>query len=232
MSIQRSLLLIVFLGATLMGLGASGDVESPQENQRVYSEEYAITPVPGSLSDYEGSPVAVFAGGCFWGVESMFERLPGVLDVVSGYTGGTMEFPTYRYVSMGQTGHVEAVAVFYDPEVTDYETLARFFFEIHDPTQVGGQGPDIGPQYESAIFYATPEERQIAERLMEILEGVGYELATRVEEVGDFYRAEGYHQDYYARNETQPYCHAYTRRFPDEPTVQNELLQQFLESGE
>ena len=174
-----------------------------------------ITTVPGSISDYEGHPVAIFAGGCFWGVESMFEQLPGVLDAVSGYTGGTLEFPTYRYVSMGRTGHVEAVAVFYDPQVTDYETLARYFFEIHDPTQAGGQGPDIGPMYESVIFPGTEEEWAIAEHLIQTLKQIGYDVVTSIEPRSIFYRAEGFQQDYYEQNGSVPYCHAYTKRFPD-----------------
>ncbi len=232
MHIYRNTVMVLIMIFTFGSLAASGDREATHAVLQEREEEHPITLVPGSISDYEGYPVAVFAGGCFWGVESMFERMPGVLDAVSGYTGGTMEFPTYRYVSMGQTGHVEAVAVFYDPEITDYETLARFFFEIHDPTQVGGQGPDIGPQYESVIFYATPEEQRIAESLIAILESLGYDVATRVEQRSPFYRAEGYHQDYYARNETQPYCHAYTRRFPDEPIDRNELLRQAPLSGQ
>lgn len=173
-----------------------------------------ITEVPNSVSPYEDYPVAVFAGGCFWGVEYLFERQDGVLDAVSGYTGGTMAFPTYRYVSMGTTGHVEAVAVFYDDQATSYEELAKFFFEIHDPTQAGGQGPDIGSQYESVIFHGNAHEREIALRLVATLKDLGYDVVTRILPRTIFYRAEGYHQDYYETIHAEPYCHGYTPRFP------------------
>ncbi|PKL20043.1 MAG: peptide-methionine (S)-S-oxide reductase [Spirochaetae bacterium HGW-Spirochaetae-4] len=178
-----------------------------------YTEEQPITNVPGSLSDFEGNPVAVFAGGCFWGVEYLFEQQPGVLDAVSGYTGGTMEFPTYRYVLTGKTGHVEAVAVWYDPKITNYRELAKFFFEIHDPTQTDGQGPDIGEQYLSVVFYGNDDEKAIAEELIMTLEDLGYDIATEVKPRDIFYRAEGYHQDYYETFGSTPYCHVYTKRF-------------------
>ena len=207
------ILILVLFG--LLPLVASGNQESEPLPTASDLSGPPITTVPGSISDYEDYPVAVFAGGCFWGVESLFENHSGVLDAVSGYTGGTMEFPTYRYISMGNTGHVEAVAVFYDPKKTDFRTLAKYFFEIHDPTQEGGQGPDIGSQYESVIFYGNGEEEATARNLIEILEKEGYDIATRVEERSAFYRAEGYHQDYYATNGSTPYCHVYTKRFPD-----------------
>jgi methionine-S-sulfoxide reductase len=195
-----------------LAIFAAGNTE---ESVPIQMSGDPITTVPGSISDFEGYPVAIFAGGCFWGVEHMFEQLPGVLDAVSGYTGGTLEFPTSRYVGMGNTGHVEAVAVFYDPNETDYETLARYFFEIHDPTQAGGQGPDIGPMYESVIFPGTDEEWEIAERLINTLKQEGYDVVTSIEPRSVFYRAEGYHQDYYVKNGSLPYCHTYTKRFPD-----------------
>ncbi|MFA5571393.1 MAG: peptide-methionine (S)-S-oxide reductase MsrA [Sphaerochaetaceae bacterium] len=174
-----------------------------------------ITTVPNSISKYEHYPVAIFAGGCFWGVEYFFDQQEGVVDAVSGYTGGSMEFPTYMYVSTGMTGHVESVAVFYDPNVTDYETLARLFFEIHDPTQVGGQGPDIGSMYESVIFYGNTKEKEIASSLIGKLKDLGYDVVTRVEPRTFFYKAEGYHQNYYAKGDDIPYCHVYTPRFVD-----------------
>lgn len=164
---------------------------------------------------YEQYPSAVFAGGCFWGVEFFFEQQEGVIAAVSGYTGGTLERPSYRDVSYSSTGHVEAVKVFYDPEITDYRTLARYFFEIHDPEQTDGQGPDIGSQYLSVIFYDTEEERETAEELIGILDSAGYAIATEIREESTFYPAELYHQDYYENKRSLPYCHIYTKRFMD-----------------
>lgn len=156
---------------------------------------------------------AIFAGGCFWGVEHMMQRQPGVLSVVSGYIGGTVDRPTYEQVCTKKTGHAEAVKVTYDPSVTDYETLAKLFFEIHDPTQEDGQGPDLGPQYRSEIFYLTPEQKAVAEKLIARLRAKGYGVVTKVTPATTFWPAENYHQDYYERKGTEPYCHAYTKRF-------------------
>ncbi|MDZ7370430.1 MAG: bifunctional methionine sulfoxide reductase B/A protein [candidate division KSB1 bacterium] len=156
---------------------------------------------------------AVFAGGCFWGVEYHFEKAKGVISAVSGYTGGKVKNPTYQQVCSGTTGHVEAVRVTYDPEQTDYETLAKLFFEIHDPTQLNRQGPDVGEQYRSVIFYQTEEEKEIAEKLVGLLKEKGYRVVTRIEPLREFWEAEEYHQDYYTRKGTLPYCHVYTKRF-------------------
>lgn len=156
---------------------------------------------------------AVFAGGCFWGVEYHFSRVKGVLDVKSGYTGGAVANPSYKQVCSGKTGHAEAVEVTYDPSQVSYETLARLFFEIHDPTQVNRQGPDIGTQYRSAVFYADEEQRQVAEKLIGELKEKGYRVATTVEKNDTFWAAEDYHQDYYDKTGHQPYCHIYTKRF-------------------
>lgn len=146
---------------------------------------------------------AIFAGGCFWGVEYTFEQQEGVIRATSGYTGGTTREPTYKQVCRGDTGHAEAVEVVYDTTKTDYETLARLFFNIHDPTQVKRQGPDVGDQYRSAIFYTTKEQKEIAERLIAELEKKGYDVATQVTEAGTFWPAEDYHQDYYRENPVQ-----------------------------
>jgi len=156
---------------------------------------------------------AIFAGGCFWGVEYYMEKHPGVISVVSGYTGGTVKNPSYEEVCSGKTGHIEAVEIEYDPSKTSYEDLAKLFFEIHDPTQVNMQGPDIGEQYRSEIFYLNEEQKQIAEKLIKQLEDKGYKIATKLEKAGEFYKAENYHQDYYERKGSLPYCHGYTKRF-------------------
>lgn len=156
---------------------------------------------------------AWFAGGCFWGVEHYFEKAEGVAAAVSGYMGGHVKNPTYQQVCTGKTGHYETVQVTYDPAQTSYEALARLFFEIHDPTQSDGQGPDLGDQYLSVIFYATPEEKVAAEKLINILKEKGYKVATKVIPASTFWAAEEYHQDYYAHKGKTPYCHFYTKRF-------------------
>lgn len=156
---------------------------------------------------------ALFAGGCFWGVEYMLSKLPGVRSVESGYTGGTTRNPTYEQVCSHRTGHAEAVRVVFDPRQLTYEELARQFFEIHDPTQLNRQGPDVGDQYRSEIFYTSPEQRRIAEELIAELRGKGYAVVTRVTPASTFWPAEEYHQRYYERKGTQPYCHVYTKRF-------------------
>lgn len=156
---------------------------------------------------------ALFAGGCFWGVEYFLQKEPGVISVTSGYTGGTVKNPTYREVCTGNTGHAETVKVVYDPQKTTYEKLLKLFLEIHDPTQVGRQGPDIGDQYRSEIFYMNEEQRQIAERNLNILRSKGLKIATSLTKATEFYPAEEYHQDYYFRNGKVPYCHGYVKRF-------------------
>jgi peptide methionine sulfoxide reductase msrA/msrB len=156
---------------------------------------------------------AIFAGGCFWGVEYLLARAPGVLNTTVGYTGGIVEHPTYQDVCSHTTGHAEAIEVVFDPARTSFEELARLFFEIHDPTQAGGQGPDIGPQYRSAIFTLDDEQRDIAQRLINELRAKGYDVATEVTPAGTFWPAEDYHQDYYEERGQQPYCHIRTERF-------------------
>jgi peptide methionine sulfoxide reductase msrA/msrB len=156
---------------------------------------------------------ALFAGGCFWGVEYFLQQQPGVVAVVSGYTGGHVKNPSYREVCTGKTGHAETVKVTYDLTKTTYEKLLKLFLEIHDPTQAGGQGPDIGDQYRSEIFYKNDEQRKTAEKLLGILKDKGMKVATLVTKASEFYPAEEYHQDYYFRNGKVPYCHGYTKRF-------------------
>lgn len=156
---------------------------------------------------------AYFAGGCFWGVEYWFEKKEGVISAVSGYMGGTKEKPTYEEVCSGATGHYEVVEVTYDTKRVTFEELAKFFFEIHDPTQPNGQGPDIGEQYKSVLFYSNGEEMKIGEKLIKILKGRGYNVVTKLLPVTEFYRAEEYHQDYYEKHKKKPYCHIRRKRF-------------------
>jgi len=150
---------------------------------------------------------AIFASGCFWGTEYYFQKVPGVISTTVGYTGGHTESPTYKQVCNGKTGHKEAVQVIFDPAKTSFEELAKLFFETHDFTQTNGQGPDIGEQYLSYIFYTSEEQREIAEKLIEILQDKGYKVSTKLEQASTFWEAEDYHQDYYQNNGKRPYCH-------------------------
>ena len=156
---------------------------------------------------------AIFAGGCFWGVEHYFKKEPGVLSTTVGYIGGRTTNPTYQQVCSKGTGHAEAIEVVFDPRVTTFEKLARLFFEIHDPTQLNRQGPDIGDQYRSAVFYINDEQKAITEKLIRELKSKGYHVVTQVVKAGPFWKGEEYHQDYYQKTGKQPYCHARTKRF-------------------
>jgi peptide methionine sulfoxide reductase msrA/msrB len=156
---------------------------------------------------------AIFAAGCFWGVEYYFKLFPGILKTEVGYTGGLKDNPNYQDVCSEESGHFEAIRVIYDPNKLSYEKLAQYFFEIHDPTQQNGQGPDIGSQYLSVIFYYNQMQKDIAEHLIKVLEGNNYSISTDVLPVSTFWKAEGYHQDYYTKNNKHPYCHAYKKLF-------------------
>lgn len=156
---------------------------------------------------------AIFASGCFWGTEYFFEKAEGVISTQVGYIGGHKDNPTYKELCSGTTGHAEAVKVVYDPSKTDYETLCKLFFETHDPTQVNRQGPDVGEQYRTEIFYLDEEQKGIAERLIRELEEKGLDVATKVTKATTFWEAEDYHEHYYSNKGGTPYCHAYTKRF-------------------
>jgi len=156
---------------------------------------------------------AFFASGCFWGTQYYLDKVDGVISTTVGYMGGEVPNPSYEQVSTGETGHVETVKVEYDPGEISFEELAKVFFETHDPTQVGGQGPDIGSQYLSKIFYSDEEEKQVAEKLIKMLEEKGMKIVTKVEPATEFFQAEDYHQDYYDKNGQTPYCHAYHKYF-------------------
>lgn len=144
---------------------------------------------------------AIFAAGCFWGVEAAFHQVPGVLDAVSGYTGGTTQNPSYREVCSGRTGHAEAVEVTYDPQKVSYEQLLSVFWRIHDPTTLNRQGPDVGSQYRSAIFVEGDAQRdQAKQSLNREQQNYSAPIVTQIQDAGPFYRAEEYHQRYFEKN--------------------------------
>jgi len=156
---------------------------------------------------------AYYAGGCFWGMEYFFQNEKGVISTQVGYMGGHKKNPSYNDVCSGTTGHAEVIKVVYDSSKTTFEKLTKLFFEIHDPTQINRQGPDIGEQYRSVIFYVNAEQKQTAEKLIKILKDKGYKIATELTRAAVFWKAEKYHQDYYQNNGKQPYCHSYKKRF-------------------
>lgn len=156
---------------------------------------------------------AIFAAGCFWGVQYQLQRMPGVLATSVGYIGGAEENPRYADVKAHRTHHVEAVWVEFDADTVTYEALCRLFFEIHDPAQTDGIGPDIGPQYRSQIFYFDEAQRTTAEKVIELLLDKGYEVNTTLRPVQHFWPGEEYHQDYYNKTGESPYCHIRTRKF-------------------
>lgn len=157
---------------------------------------------------------ALFASGCYWGTEYYMQQAPGVVETTVGYAGGDVPHPSYGQVCTGTTGHAETVEVVYDPQQTDFETLCRLFFETHDPTQVNGQGADIGSQYRSAVFYRNEEQKAVAEKLKGQLEQKGFQVATEITPAAEFYpEKEEHHQDFYLKRGGTPYCHAYRKLF-------------------
>ena len=170
--------------------------------------------IAGVASAEEGvvkTETATFAAGCFWGVESAFRQVTGVVDTQVGYTGGKTEKPTYKEVCTDTTGHAEAIEIAFDPDKVSYRTLVELFFKMHDPTQVNRQGPDVGTQYRSAIFYHSPEQKVAAEAAKAAVEKSGkYKkpIVTQILPAGTFYRAEEYHQRYFEKN-GGPACHIF-----------------------
>lgn len=196
----------VLAGFIVSGCYATPAVTSSQpaqDKQNEISDELKVI-----TGEYEMIDEAVFAGGCFWCVEGVFRQLSGVREVVSGYTGGTADTANYRDVSSGRTRHAEAVRIVFDPAAISYEQLLEVFFATHDPTQLNRQGPDVGPQYRSAIFYLNEGQKHAAFEMIRLLEServFRQPIVTTLEPLETFYMAEAYHQDYVSCNPNQPY---------------------------
>jgi peptide-methionine (S)-S-oxide reductase len=197
---------------------------------RVKAANPAVLPAPSvdaSLAQSKGQETAVFSGGCFWGIQAVFQHVKGVTSAVSGYTGGEASTAHYELVSNGNTGHAESVSITYDPSQITYGQLLRVFFSVaHDPTEVDRQGPDEGPQYRSMISYANAEQRRIAQAYIDQLDKAkvfSRPIATQVVALKNFYPAEAYHQDYATRHPNDPYI-----AFNDAPKVVH-LEKQFPE---
>lgn len=162
----------------------------------------------------EKMQTAVFASGCFWGTEYWFFKRDGVIATTVGYAGGEVENPTYQQVCSGQTGHAESIQVVYDPSEVSYEELVKLFFETHNPTQRDGQGPDLGSQYRSVIFYQNDEQQAIAQQYKNTLIEKDYDVVTQIEPLDAFYpEQDAHHQKYYFKKDALPYCHIYEKKF-------------------
>ena len=181
-----------------------------EKNQRHCVNSISLKFIPAPTNQFE---TAFFSEGCFWGAEYWMEKPKGVIDVTSGYMGGHIKNPTYRQVCSGKTGHAETVKVVFDPQKISYEKLVKLFFETHDSSQLNRQGPDIGTQYRSAIFYTSEKQKKTAEKLKDFLIKKGDSVVTEITPASTFYPAEKYHQDYYSHKKTRPYCHRYKARF-------------------
>jgi methionine-S-sulfoxide reductase len=156
---------------------------------------------------------AYLACGCFWGAQYYLDKLNGVKKTIVGYMGGKTDSPSYEAVCSKKTGHLEATEVEFDASMVSYDEVVRYFFEIHDFEQVNGQGPDLGEQYLSAVFVGDENEKKVVENVIEELRQKGYKVATQIREAGQFWPAEGYHQDYYKRKGSRPYCHGHRKIF-------------------
>lgn len=205
-------MLTTFTKAVLLGGGLAAALTIAVRAPARASAMPVALPAPltgRGVEAVSGERVAYFAGGCFWGIEAVFEHLKGVKEAVSGYAGGQAKSPSYEEVSSGETGHAESVRVVYDPSVISYEQLLQVFFSVaHDPTQLNRQGPDVGTQYRSIAFYQTDDEKKAIESYIAQLTNAKLfkrPIVTQVLALGTFYPAEAYHQDYMAHHPDQPY---------------------------
>lgn len=184
--------------------------------QQVKQNDSGVQPIGEYIQGkgYDKYQVATFAGGCFWCTEAAFERIRGVVDVISGYSGGKEAYPSYEAVGNQQTGHAESIQIYYDPEVVSFQTLLEVFFVAHDPTQLNRQGPDFGPQYRSEIFFHNDEQRQASKDYIKKLDASGKfsrPVVTKITPYKAFWVAEGYHQDYYEHHPEIPYVQRISR---------------------
>ena len=206
----KQLMILTFLfSITTMGCSQQeGKMAKTKKNGTQSISEYIDT------DDYKNYEVATFAGGCFWCTEAAFERIEGVVDVISGYSGGKTERPTYKQVGGGSTGHAEAIIIYYNPEVVNYLTLLEVFFVAHDPTTLNRQGPDSGTEYRSAIYYHDDAQKELAESVIKLIDDsgkLGNPIVTEVAPYSEFWVAEEYHQNYYELNPHQPYVNSVSR---------------------
>lgn len=174
------------------------------------STSYAKKDSVNMSSKNETKEVAILAGGCFWGVEELIRKFPGVIETEVGYTGGNIPNPNYEIVKKGKSGHAEAIRIVFDSKKTSYDALLNYFFRLHDPTTANRQGNDIGTQYRSAIFYTTPQQKEIAEVVKDKVDKSGKwksKLITEIVAATEFYKAEDYHQDYLQKNPNGYTCH-------------------------
>jgi peptide-methionine (S)-S-oxide reductase len=170
-----------------------------------------VSATPSASGAEPGLTKATFAGGCFWCTEAVYAQLKGVKSVTSGYLGGTVPNPTYKDVCTGRTGHAEAIEIEYDPQAVSFEKLLEVFFATHDPTTLNRQGADVGTQYRSGVFYHDDEQKRVAEAVIAKLDAAKVfpaKIVTEVTKASTFYPAEGYHQDYFAKNPADRYCNA------------------------
>jgi peptide-methionine (S)-S-oxide reductase len=196
-------LALILISLTLLGVGCSADEPKPTEAQQKDAHMPATPPpIP------EGAEYITLGAGCFWCTEAVFQQIPGVISITSGYMGGTTKNPTYQDVCTGQTGHAEVSHIVFDPKKTSLEKILAVFWEAHDPTSLNKQGADTGTQYRSAIFYNNDAQRQIAEKSKaEASKEFSKPIVTEITKAGEFYAAENYHQDYYRLNKnSNPYC--------------------------
>lgn len=185
-----------------------------KKNKRYCVNSASLNFIPNSKTiSEEKTETAIFAAGCFWGVEHHLMTQKGVISTEVGYIGGHIENPDYETVCSGESGHAEAVKVVFDPQIVSFETLTKLFFEIHDPTTIDRQGPDVGSQYRSEIFYFNDKQKEVAKELIEILKQMNYDVVTELSPATKFYPAENYHQKYYKKTGHKPYCHIYKKKF-------------------
>lgn len=184
-----------------------------QKNIRHCVNSVSLSFVPVEINRSVLLERAIFAGGCFWGMEHLLKKQNGVVSTTVGYIGGHTKNPTYQEVCTQATGFAESVEIYFNPAIVSYETLTKLFFEIHDPTELNRQGPDVGEQYRSEIFYVNEEQKNIAEKLINILKEKGLDVVTKITPATTFYPAENNHQNYYQNNGGTPYCHIRTKRF-------------------